>query len=85
MKNISTLHKLKASIIKKHRVYYIGHICIFQLHVLPYIDYCSYNWLYIEITSWKVRAYGFYSRVVKYHKTNEQVFERVSFMIRNNE
>ena len=29
---------------------------------------------YIEITSWKVRAYGFYSRVVKYHKTNERGF-----------
>ena len=28
----------------------------------------------IEITSWKVRAYGFYSRVVKYHKTNERGF-----------
>ena len=26
---------------------------------------------YIEITSWKVRAYGFYSRVEKYWKTNE--------------
>ena len=25
----------------------------------------------IEITSWKVRAYGFYSRVDKYRKTNE--------------
>jgi hypothetical protein len=28
---------------------------------------------YIEITSWKVRAYSFYSRVVKYRKTNERV------------
>ena len=26
---------------------------------------------YIEITSWKVHAYGFYSRVEKYRKTNE--------------
>ena len=26
---------------------------------------------YIENTSWKVRVYGFYSWVVKYHKTNE--------------
>ena len=25
----------------------------------------------IEITSWKVRAYDFYSRVEKYRKTNE--------------
>ena len=25
----------------------------------------------IENTSWKVRGYGFYSRFVKYHKTNE--------------
>ena len=25
---------------------------------------------YVEITSWKVHAYGFYSRVLKYHKTN---------------
>ena len=28
-------------------------------------------YIYIEITSWKVRAYGFYSRVEKYRKTNE--------------
>ena len=28
----------------------------------------------IEITSWKVRAYDFYSRVEKYRKTNEWVF-----------
>ena len=34
---------------------------------------------YIENASWKVRVYGFYSRVVKYNKTNE----RASFIIRN--
>ena len=31
--------------------------------------------LYREVTAWKVRPYGFYSRlVVKYHKTNERGF-----------
>jgi hypothetical protein len=29
---------------------------------------------YIEITSWKVRAYGFYLRFLKYNKTNERVY-----------
>ena len=37
-----------------------------------------------EITSWKVSAYDFYSRVVKY-KTNERACERVSFMVLHNE
>ena len=32
-------------------------------------DWLSYS--YIEITSWKVRAYDFYLRVEKYRKTNE--------------
>jgi hypothetical protein len=48
------------------------------------VKYNFIRWgLKIEVILWKVRAYGFYSRVVKYHKTNERVFERVSFMIRN--
>ena len=29
------------------------------------------NGIHIEITSWKVRVYYFYSRVEKYPKTNE--------------
>ena len=41
--------------------------------------------LYISLTSWKVCAYDFYSRVVKYHKTNERDCEPVSFMIPHNE
>ena len=45
----------------------------------------SFTSKYIEITSWKVRAYNFYSRVVKYHKKNERACERLSFMILHSE
>ena len=42
------------------------------LHLLDEITlYCIF---YIEITSWKVCEYDFYSRVEKYRKTNEQLF-----------
>ena len=45
----------------------------------------SFTSKYIEITSWKVRAYDFYSRVVKYHEKNERACERLSFMILHSE
>ena len=39
----------------------------------------------IEITSWKVRAYDFYSRVEKYRKRSSECSEQVSFPINFND
>ena len=41
-----------------------------QSNLGPLDRWTKYN---IEITSWKVLAYCFYSRVVKYHKTSEDL------------
>ena len=43
-----------------------------------YLVIHSITWQYIEITSWLVSAYDFYSRVVKNRKRTSERSERVS-------
>ena len=58
-------------------------IITLSLHQVSVFDcYVTVARWYIENTSWKVRAYGFYSRVVKYHKTNERGFASEFYFIK---
>ena len=43
-----------------------------------YLKIHSITWQYVEITSWLVSAYDFYSRVVKNRKRTSERSERVS-------